>query len=354
MSNLKSPSDSDSKSLDATERLAEKLTGLESQVSRLTDFLTEQAEAKQKRRRRITIRSLLAVMVVFAAGFAWLSTQYRHSLLCASAVDQLLAEGSFVMYEPREGFLLSLLPGSIEDPPGYLIDALGSDFFRSVSNVSTKTVFTGKDKKNIIPAVAKLTQLKRLRLCQLSLTTKDLFPLLNLKNLESLDLSKTRLDNGTLLWLRNTKLRWFDGSHTYLGDRVAMELAQCRDLQVLNMERTTITDAGLKHLHGKRSLSYLNIKRCPVTAQAVIKLSKTIPNCVIEYEPLKFRADGRVDVVAARRGSMRLGRGVPQDPRGVPQAPQDSLQVNLNNYYYQPTSRNRAPVPIRSGYQLTF
>ena len=296
--------------------LAARLESLESEVGRLTDFLSSQAEARKKRRRRITIRLLLVTVALFAGLFAWYSAAFRESRQQAAAVDQLVSEGVYVTYEPRESLAVGLMPGPPESPPRTIASALGEDFFRAVTNVSTRAHSgIAANKTPVLLAISSLTQLQRLRLSDLSLRTADLRPLAQLSHLKSLDLNRTGLDNGGLSWLTKTQLQWFDASHTRLGDRVLSDLSQCPDLQYLNMERTTVSDAGLKHLYGKKRLKQLNLKRCPVSLAAVQKLSATIPNCAIQYEPLVFTRDGKVDVQAARRGNINLGKPAPPDPR---------------------------------------
>ena len=296
--------------------LATRLESLESEVGRLTDFLSSQVEARKKRRRRITIRLLLGAVALFAGLFAWYSAAFRASRQQAAAVDQLISEGVFVSYEPRDSLAVSLLPGAPESPPRTVATALGEDFFRAVTNVSTRA-YTGiaANKKSVLPAVSSLTQLQRLRLVDLSLRTADLRPLAKLSHLKSLDLNRTGLDNGGLSWISSTQLQWFNASHTRMGDRVLRDLSQCADLQYLDMERTTVSDIGLRHLYGQKQLKHLNLKRCPISLAAVQKLSATIPNCAIQYEPLVFTPDGKVDARAARRGFIVLGKPAPPDPR---------------------------------------
>ena len=72
--------------------LAARLQSLESEVGRLTDFLSSQAVAKKKRRRRVTIRLLLIAVALFAGLFAWYSAAFRESRQQAAAVDQLISE----------------------------------------------------------------------------------------------------------------------------------------------------------------------------------------------------------------------------------------------------------------------
>lgn len=298
------------------ERLTERLETLETQVVRLTDLLAEQAVTRKRRRRQFTIRFMLIAFTGFAIFFAWFGNVFQHSRRQARAVDRLIGQSAFVMYSPRQSALISLLPGDPNQPPATLARWLGHDFFRAVTNVSARQSRTvSGDKTEIVDAVASLAQLKRLRLANLKLKTPDLMALNGLHELQSLDLSRTGLDRGGMPWLHKTRLRWFDASHTNLSDRALRDLSQCPDLQQLFLERTAITDQGLNYLHSMSQLRYLNLKRCPVSIGAVKKLSDALPGCRIEWEPLRFLADGTVDARAAKRGRLVVGRVIPVDPR---------------------------------------
>ena len=335
--------------------LTERLESLENQLSRLTNFLTEQDAARKSRRRRFTIRFLMITMVLFAGLFAWFSTAYHQSRKQADAVDRLFSLGAFVMYEPRQSVAVSVLPGSPEEPPRVISKSLGVDFFRAATNVSTQSGASSKmDKDAILDAVSSLRELKRLRLTKLTFSTGDLAQLSDLSELTSLDLTRTRLDNGSLPWLQDTQLQWFDGSHTWLGNTALHDLSRCPDLQNLSMERTTVTDAGLLHLYQMKNLRYLNLKRCDVTPAAIKKLSAAIPNCIIDYEPLVLTSGGETNAVAARRGFMRLGNSRAIDPRESKQAipPSDGYRVTFQQggygYAYPP------PATAPPGYSIPY
>jgi hypothetical protein len=102
----------------------------------------------------------------------------------------------------------------------------------------------------------------------------------------------------------------------------------------------------LIHLYAMPNLRYINLKRCPVTQAAVKRLSDALPGCVIDWEPLRFLADGKVDSAAARKGRIELGRRIPQDPRGSRRAapPMDSAPVqSLPTWSVQPSGQNVRP-----------
>ena len=333
-------------------RLSDRLEKLEGQLGRLTDLLTEQAKTRKHRRRQLTLRFLLCSVVGFGLLFAWFGHVYRLSLRQAFAVDQLISQSAFVYYQPREELLVSIMPGEVESPPRLLSKALGEDFFRAVTNVSTNTGSgIKKDKQQIIKAISSLRQLERLRLTSLNLRTGDLNSLRTLSELQSLDLNRTGLDAGSMPWLQNTRLRWFNAAHTRAGDRLLYDLSQCPDLQYLDLERTSISDAGLKYLYEMPQLRYLNLKRAPVSRAAVEQLSAALPTCIIDWEPLRFLRKGSVDVAAARRGRIQLGQQTPPDPRVAnrPAAPLDRAPGSVS---VRSPVRGRIPVVQMPGFRL--
>ncbi len=217
-------------------------------------------------------------------------------------------------------------------PPTSLVNLLGDDFFRSAINVSTgKTTPSPRNKNEVLKPLSGLPQLKLLRLTNLNLRNADLEVLGKLDQLQSLDLSRTQLDSDAMPWLRKSQLRWLNASHTHFSDRALQDLSHCRQLQYLQLERTTVTDEGVKYLHSMPTLRYVNLKRCPVSLAAVQSLSKSLTGCRIDWEPLVFLANGNVDTAATRRGRVRLGQSMPEDPRKSRRAmaPLDSAPVAL-------------------------
>ncbi len=302
-----------SKSFD---RVAHQMQNLDQRLEQLTSLLAVQTQSKQKRRRQFTLRFLLVAFACFALGFAWVGNIYHRSQRQAAAVDRLITESVFVMYSPRESPVVAMMPGTAAQPPASLVDWFGDDFFRAAINVSTSTSPSAdKQKKPILESISKLTDLERLRLKGMQLRTSELKSFDDLSQLQSIDLSRTGLDAGAMNWLRDKDIRWFNASHTKISDRAMFDLSHCEGLQQLYLERTAVTDTGLKHLYSMSQLRYINLKRSPVSAAAVKKLSDALPGCVIDWEPLVFRSDGKIDGVAVRRGRKRHGRRMPDDPR---------------------------------------
>jgi hypothetical protein len=58
-------------------------------------------------------------------------------------------------------------------------------------------------------------------------------------------------------------------------------LAGLKNLRVLDLSNTPVTDAGLKHLEGLEQLRWLNLCNTKVTPAGVTALQKKLPDCKI-------------------------------------------------------------------------
>ncbi|WP_146517810.1 hypothetical protein Pla52nx_000321 [Stieleria varia] len=332
--------------------LASQLSDLRVELARLAELLAEQS-ATRKRRRRITIRGLMLAAVGFGLLFAYYSHLYRNSLDQSRLADQLSAQAAFISYEPRKSLLLSLLPGDIASPPAAMAQWLGQDFFTEITNVSTNApTASPRDPAAVIQAVAGLPSIKRLRLTGLTVSTLQLDSLDRLNQLESLDLTRTVLDYGSMPWLRNARLKWFSAAHTRFSDPALADLCQCTQLRHIDLERTAVTDKGIQLLSQLPNLRYVKLHRTPTTKSEVLKLSKAMPNCVIDWEPLVMNANGQINGGATRRGRIRLGTALPADPRPTHQAvpPIDQNQ----NVIAWPYLQSYSPYVNNSGYSNTW
>lgn len=54
-------------------------------------------------------------------------------------------------------------------------------------------------------------------------------------------------------------------------------------MTTLDLSRTKISDAGLVHLKGLTSLTYLNLSATEVTKEGVEELKAALPNCQIFF-----------------------------------------------------------------------
>lgn len=300
------------------ESLAEQVESLERQVARVADLLESQLATTQnaaQRRWRPSLRTYFVLMALLAAFIAWFGVEFRRSRQQARAVDLLLAEQASLLFETNESLGVSILPGPPGEPPAFLMRSLGYDFFFRLGDVSVDGARVAADSATVLDAIEQLPQLRRLRIRNILLTTDNLKPIFELNGLESLDLSKTRLSDSSIAWICDTHLRWLNVSHTWLGDTAVNEIATLDKLQYLNLERTGVSDRSIDALSEMRGLRHLIIRRTSITAAGAKQLSKNLPNCFIEYQPLIFRSNGTVDYTACQKGTINFGKPIIADPR---------------------------------------
>jgi hypothetical protein len=90
----------------------------------------------------------------------------------------------------------------------------------------------------------------------------------------------------------------FQLTHVRLGgiskplDDVWPKLAALNDpefdrLEALDLSRSSVTDVGLKQLHGLGSLREIDLSGTKVTGEGVADLQKSLPNCRVTYPTRK-------------------------------------------------------------------
>ncbi|MEZ6137204.1 MAG: hypothetical protein R3C53_20125 [Pirellulaceae bacterium] len=341
------------------------LAKIDERLGAITKLLERQSDWQRARnawRWRPSLKTLFVAIAMLACMAAWFGAEMRKSKREHQAIATLMSNGAQVQLGPSESILVALLPGTPADPPAILRRWLGPELFSSVKHIGyTDTTRSGFIQGNVyVPyitpnyrsssrrtprnrvatvnrgsfdevrkALAATPEVKGVRLSGFKLSTDQLAEVFALSNLESLDLSRTQLDQESISAISSTRLRWFDGSHTWLGDQAAFDLSKCSGLSHLNLDRTTLTDDGLEYLKSLEELKYLSIQRVPVTLAAVKKFADAMPNCFIQYQPLCFDDKGVQDPAASMLQAQTFGQ--PQwnqtamPPFGSPQG---------QNFYY--------------------
>ena len=75
------------------------------------------------------------------------------------------------------------------------------------------------------------------------------------------------------------QLLWLDG--TKVTDAGLAHLKGLAQMQLLSLDRTMVTDAGLVHLEGFSNLTWLDLSGTKVTDVGVKKLQQKLPRCKI-------------------------------------------------------------------------
>ncbi len=326
--------------------LKRQLANIDERLDAITKLLERQSDwqrAWSVFRWRPSLKTLFVVIAMLAFTAAWFGAEMRKSKREHQAIAALVSNGAQVQLGPSESIFVALLPGSPADPPAILRRWLGPEVFSSVKHIAyndrafpqggvlqgsvyppyvgpairtssrrmprnrSVTVNRGSFDE-IREALAATPEVKGVRLSGFKLNTDQLAEVFALPNLESLDLSRTQLDQASIAAVSGTRLRWFDGSHTWLGDQAAFDLSKCSGLSHLNLDRTTLTDDGLKYLEALKELKYLSIQRVPVTLAAVKKFADAMPNCFIQYQPLCFDKKGVQDPAASMMQAQTFGQ----------------------------------------------
>ena len=69
-----------------------------------------------------------------------------------------------------------------------------------------------------------------------------------------------------------------------LGDLLAKNLADLKQVKRLSLAGSGLTDAGLKHLAGLTELQTLDLRRTKVTAAGIDELKAALPKCQIPWD----------------------------------------------------------------------
>jgi hypothetical protein len=179
---------------------------------------------------RISLRSLVVVVVVIAGWLGWIVHSARVQREAVAAIREL--EGT-VRYdwERKDG---RQVPNGKPWCPRWLVDQIGIDYFGHVTQVR-------------LVAVHKLSD-------------TELNHIAHLSGLEELDLHRSPVTDATLARLDGlTDLQSLILFHTGIGDSGLLRLKGLGRLRNLSIENTNVTDAGVREL--QRALPRLTISR---------------------------------------------------------------------------------------------
>lgn len=327
---------------EAAKELAERMESLERQLQRVGDQLQSQATDRRKWPKlwKFSLLRLLVFTALIAGIAALVAAELRQAAAQSRAVDILLAErNARFRHQPSESILVGLLPGPPSEPPAFLVRMLGFEFFNQLREVSIENCTMDVDEA--IRGLKMASRLRALRFRKTVLSSRQMQGVLELKGLESLDVSRTVLGEYAFGGVSELNLRWLDASHTRLGNVAALELSECSELEYLSLERTSVGDEGVNALASLKKLRYLNLRRTASTLKAVSELAKALPNCQIYYQPLVFKSDGSLDSLRIQQGARKFGPNQQNDPRvGKYARPPFSLQIRDRRYLlqYRPNS----------------
>jgi hypothetical protein len=215
---------------------------------------------KKRRRRGLSLRVLMAAVLVIGGGLGWWSYRAR---VQREAIDEITAAGGKVLYDWQDPSELRIDPTRRKPPPWpkWLVKALGVDYLSTVVavySVDSNMRTSGDALMKIIP---RLGQLRRLRI------SPEYY---RLSHFES-DWSGGRYSdvaNASLVHLRD--LKWLEELEIRdapgVTDAGLVNLQGLSRLKSLSLETTKVQGSGLVNLAGLTRLETLHLALAPTDA----------------------------------------------------------------------------------------
>jgi hypothetical protein len=240
---------------------------------------TDQPTVTKTNRRwyQYSLRTLLIFVTLFAVACSWFAVKMQQARRQREIVESLIKSGGFVGYdyEMDSRVWIKLLNQKIPGPE-WIRKMLGDDFFRTVTYVNLSNMQRSFDEGNgfviEVPAIRS----------NLLVTADRLKQLEELKQLEVIRLDNTNISDDGLKYLKNFKhLHVLSLEGTHITDAGLEQLKDFEELYNLNLNRTDITDDGLKHLKGLLKLQMLDILYTKTTDTGIKDIQQALPKLKI-------------------------------------------------------------------------
>lgn len=131
-----------------------------------------------------------------------------------------------------------------------------------------------------------LGMLKRLRTIDVhstDVTDDGLKHLDGLRHLTQLDLSDTNITGAGLVDVALPNLKFLFLERTQAGDAQLEMLSRFTTLHTVNLSYTNVTDKGLRHLGGVKTLRRVVVYHTKVTSQGANRLEAVLPRCDVSF-----------------------------------------------------------------------
>jgi hypothetical protein len=240
-------------------------------------------ETKPKRRWfKFSLRALLVLITLMCV---WLASQVNSARRQKEAVTAILKVGGMVNYDwqygppakPTGNYLLDYgqsLSNSGSPPRPWLSRVFGDDCFQTATGVLFNTPNPNATKADY-DQIANLPALKFFCLGPtdnpaFSLNGSELASLAELKNLELLQLYGTHITGEMIAkWQSLDTLKSISICNCDFDDSGMDEIGKMKNLILLELDGTRITDAGLIHLRNLIKLKQLYLHRTRVTSDGM-------------------------------------------------------------------------------------
>lgn len=211
---------------------------------------------------RLSVRSLLLLVLVLAVWLAWMVNRAREQRQAVAAIREY---GGFVSYD-WEYVNGKHIPGRSPSAPTWLRSALGDEFFQEVVAVNLivgtrpdgtrgETVRRSDD---VILHLRAFPALRQLNIQETQATDRVMEVIGSLKNLEILRMPRAAVTDRGIAKLRGlSRLKNLAVTHTRLTDASISHLKTLTQLEVLDLQGGNVTDRGMAHLRGMTNLKAL-------------------------------------------------------------------------------------------------
>ena len=245
---------------------------------------------------QFTIRTLLVLPPVVAVTCSWLAVEMQRAKRQQEAVVVIRKAAGDVRYDDQECFKAPP-PG-----PAWLRNLMGDDFFVDVTWAGLGRDFddSGLETFEALPRLVGLfmadtkisdaglvhskglTRLQQLHLQFTKIGDSGLTNVEGLSQLQVLVLLGTQVGDAGLQHLQGLRqLRGLNLAGTKVTDAGLKYLENLTQLQWLVLAETNVTDAGLEHLEELTKLETLDLGTTKVTETGVMRLRRTLPNCLV-------------------------------------------------------------------------
>lgn len=256
--------------------------------------ITRPIRAMQKFSFQFTLKRLLMLVAIIAAGLGWIAAERAKTRRQQASLAFLESRGAFILEnDRRQSWLWKLLVGNrVADRADHVSfeDATAEDLRELVNLRNVKFVSLdhwGDDAD--LALLANSRALLGLNFIASGLGDNGLLQISKIRQLKELHVDGTPITDAGLAHVSGLRLKSLSLSSTAVSDDGLSSLQDMRSLETLNLGDTRVTDAGLAKLHGLTSLKNLNLLDTKVTNSGVNALRNALPGLEIEHEstPLK-------------------------------------------------------------------
>lgn len=219
-----------------------------------------------------SVRSLLLLVVVVALPCSWLASERQNAREQMEAMEAIKSIGGEVRYDYDFGPDFGQEAAAEPPSASWLLDLVGTDFLYTFVAVDLVGPEHGDDD---IIHIQGQSQLQWLNLSQTKVSDHGLASLGRLKDLRILSLSYTQVTDASLVYVAEmNKLEALSLRDTNISSKGLKHLAKLTRLKSLDLACPQVSDAGLLHLEGLSQLESLLLDDSTITDTGLEHIGK--------------------------------------------------------------------------------